>query len=303
VVQVVTDNASNNMAAKNLLYVESPNIFWNSCATHTINLMLEGIENLKKFKGTIDQAKALPIFIYAHHKTLSLMRKFTKNRDIIRPGVTRFASNFLTLQSLHEKKDQLRIMSQSDEWEKLNPVKKTVKGVQATTTLVKPNFWNEVALCLRVFEPLVKVLRMVDGDIKPSMAFIYGEIIKAKKDIVVAVGNIDKAVIICNSIIEIIDTKMKDRLDCPLHNAAYFLNPYYSYNDPSIFESEELMDGFILAIETFYHSDYDKQNQVLNDDVHKFKDQVGHFSKNVALAGCKDFDFSSGMQVQKLTLI
>jgi hypothetical protein len=63
------------------------------------------------------------------------------------------------------------------------------------------------------------------------------------------------------------------------------------------------MDGFILAIETFYHSDYDKQNQVLNDDVHKFKDQVGHFSKNVALAGCKDFDFSSGMQVQKLTLI
>jgi hypothetical protein len=303
VVQVVTDNASNNMAAKNLLYVERPNIFWSSCATHTINLMLEGIGNLKKFKGTIDQAKALTIFIYAHHKTLSLMRKFTKKRDIIRPGVTRFASNFLTLQSLYEKKDQLRIMSQSDEWERLNPVKKTVKGVQATATLVKPNFWNEVALCLRVFEPLVKVLRMVDGDIKPSMAFIYGEIIKAKKDIVVAVGNIDKAVIICNSIIEIIDTKMKDRLDCPLHKAAYFLNPYYSYNDPSIFESEEVMDGFILAVETFYHGDYDKQNQVLNDDVHKFKDQVGHFSRNVALAGCKDFDFSPGMQVQQLTLI
>jgi hypothetical protein len=80
VVQVVTDNASNNMAAKNLLYVERPNIFWSSCATHTINLMLEGIGNLKKIRGTIDQAKALTIFIYAHHKTLSLMRKFTKKR-------------------------------------------------------------------------------------------------------------------------------------------------------------------------------------------------------------------------------
>jgi hypothetical protein len=34
VVQVVTDNASNNMAAKDLLYVEWPNIFWTSCATH-----------------------------------------------------------------------------------------------------------------------------------------------------------------------------------------------------------------------------------------------------------------------------
>jgi hypothetical protein len=68
---------------------------------------------------------------------------------------------------------------------------------------------------------------MVDGDIKPSMAFIYGEIIKAKKDIVVAIGNIDKSVIICNSII---DAKMKDRVDCPLHKTAYFLNPYFSYN-------------------------------------------------------------------------
>lgn len=72
VVQVVTDNASNNMAAKDLLFVERPNIFWSSCATHTINLMLEGIGKLKRFKTPIDQAKALTIFIYAHHRTLAL---------------------------------------------------------------------------------------------------------------------------------------------------------------------------------------------------------------------------------------
>ena len=34
-VQVFTDNASNNMAAKDLLYVKRPNIFWSSCATHS----------------------------------------------------------------------------------------------------------------------------------------------------------------------------------------------------------------------------------------------------------------------------
>lgn len=43
VVQVVTDNASNNMAAANLLMTKRPNMFWTSCATHTLNLMLEGI--------------------------------------------------------------------------------------------------------------------------------------------------------------------------------------------------------------------------------------------------------------------
>jgi len=145
VVQVVTDNASNNMAAKDLLSVERPKIFWTSCASHTINLMLEGMGKMKKFKTTIDQAKSLTIFIYAHHRTLALMRKFTKKREIVRPGVTRFASNFLTMQSLYEKKEQLRKMSQSDEWEKINHVK-SAKGVQATTTLVRPNFWSSVAL-------------------------------------------------------------------------------------------------------------------------------------------------------------
>ena len=304
VVQVVTDNASNNMTAKALLSVKRPNIFWSSCATHTLNLMLEGIGKLKRFKTIIDQAKALTIFIYAHHKTLALMRKFTKKRDIIRPGVTRFASSFLTLQSLYEKKNELRAMSQSEEWETISHVKKTPKGVQATATLVKPNFWAGVALCLRVFEPLVKVLRMVDGDVKPSMAFLYGDILKAKKEIMVGLGNIDKArtLNLYNSIIEIIDEKMKGRLDSPLHLAAYFLNPYYSYNDSSIFGEEEVMDGFFTAVETFYHGDYDKQNQVLNEDLHKFKYQSGHFAKPAAMAGCKDYNFFPGMQVCSLLL-
>jgi hypothetical protein len=78
--------------------------------------------------------------------------------------------------------------------------------------------------------------------------------------------------------------------------AAYFLNPYYSYNDDSIFESEEVMDGFFSAVETFYHGDYEKQEQVLNEEVHRFKDRVGHFGKQVAAAGCKDFDMNPGMQ-------
>jgi len=264
IMQVVTDNASNNMAAKDLLFVKRPNIFWSSCATHTLNLMLEGIGKMKNFKGCIDQAKSLTIFIYSHHKTLSLMRKFTKKRDIVRPSVTRFASSFLTLQSLYEKKEQLRAMSQCDEWDKflgLSHIKKNSKGVLATATMTKPTFWSAVALCLRIFEPLVKVLRMVDSDIKPSMAFLYGDIIKAKDEIKAGFRNIDRPgnLNAYNNVIEIIEGKMKNRLDTPLHLAAYFLNPYYSYNNDSIFTDELVMDGFITAVETFYHGDYDKQ--------------------------------------------
>jgi hypothetical protein len=100
VVQVVTDNASNNMGAKKLLEEKRPNIFWTSCAAHTINLMLQGIGNMPQFKKVVDKAKAFTIFVYNHTRTLECMRHFTEGKEVVRPGVTRFASNFLTLNSM-----------------------------------------------------------------------------------------------------------------------------------------------------------------------------------------------------------
>ncbi|GKB04057.1 putative transcription factor/ chromatin remodeling BED-type(Zn) family protein [Tanacetum coccineum] len=168
VVQIVTDNASNNMGAAALLKVTRPKIFRTSCATHTINLMLEGIGALPRFKKILDQAKKLTIFIYSHHKTLAMTRDFTKKRDIVRPGVKKFASSFLTLQSLSEKKEQLRHMFSSTEWEECR-FSGTVKGKAAYATVLSTTFWAGVSLCLKVFTPLVKALRMVDADWKTSM--------------------------------------------------------------------------------------------------------------------------------------
>jgi hypothetical protein len=88
----------------------------------------------------------------------------------------------------------------------------------------------------------------------------------------VIVGNINKAGNLYNFVM----------LHTLLQRVAYFLN-HYSYNDSSTFDAEEVMDGFIAVVETFYHGDYDKENKVPNEDLHRFKDQVGHFSKQVAL--------------------
>ena len=96
VVQVVTDNASNNMAVSKMLFMERPQIFWTPCTTHSLNLMLEAIDKLPLFKNPITKAKSFTVFIYSHHKSLTLMRKRTR-RNIIQPGVTRFAIAFLTM--------------------------------------------------------------------------------------------------------------------------------------------------------------------------------------------------------------
>ena len=278
VVQVVTDNASNNMGEKVMLKDKRPKIFWTSCATHTINLMVEAVAKLKHFGSTITKAKEMTTFLYAHHTTLALMRSYTKKRDIVRPGVTRFASAFLTLQSLLEKKDALRYMVVERAWEDMSHVK-TKKGKDGTSTVMDANFWKGVLLCIKVFEPLVRVLHLVDGDIKPSMAWLYGELVNAKREMKEAFNNLERNY---KDTMGIVEKKMNGRLDSPLHMAAYVLNPHYSYADSSVFTTAN--EGFQECAEQYYANDHDTCMLVVNDEFLKYENKEGTFGKKLAKA-------------------
>ncbi|XP_019178820.1 PREDICTED: uncharacterized protein LOC109173953 [Ipomoea nil] len=196
VVQIVTDNAVNNMGAAKLLKEKRPRLFWTCCATHSINLMLESIPCLPRFKKVLDQAKSLTIFIYAHHKTLSIS----------------------------SKKIELKAMFSSNEWDEF-------KGKAAYSTVTNASFWQRVILCLNVFATLVKVLRIVDQDKRPSMGFVYGELMQVKEDIKKAFNAVERNY---ELIIKIVEEKMSNRLDSPLHLMAFMLNPYYHFKDPQL---------------------------------------------------------------------
>eukprot|EP00253_Pinus_taeda_P032744 PITA_32744 len=120
VVQIITDNASNYVLAGKLLEEKHKTIFWTPCAAHCIDLMLEDIGKLDWVRNTIDHAKSITKFIYNHSLILSLMRKHTGGKDIIRPSITRFATHFLTLQSMLSQHRNLQKMFSSDEWNQSN---------------------------------------------------------------------------------------------------------------------------------------------------------------------------------------
>ncbi|XP_050387268.1 uncharacterized protein LOC126803514 [Argentina anserina] len=288
VIQVVTDNASNNMAAAKNLQETRPHIFWNSCATHTINIMLQGIGNIPKFQVIIEKAKTFTVFIYSHHKTLAMMRNCTKKKDLVRSGVTRFATSSLTLQSLNNKKHLLRLLFASKEWEE-SKYSKTLKGKAVFATIMSMSFWNGVSLCLQVFEPLVKVLRLVDGDKRPSMGFLYGELQEARKEIKEVYNNQEATYA---QILEIMDLKARDRLDGPLHLAAYFFNPYYFFKDEGICLNGDVMQGCICCTEHFFPDDDQSQETLMNVELPKYRNKEGVFGRNLAKSGCakKDFD-------------
>ncbi|CAD6238113.1 unnamed protein product [Miscanthus lutarioriparius] len=115
VVQIVTNNGANFKAAGRLLMERIPHLFWTPCAAHCLDLLLEDIGKIKEFHICINMAQNVTRFMYKHGRVLDLIRNKI-GRDLVRPTVTRFATSFLTLASLHKNRSGLRNLAVSDEW-------------------------------------------------------------------------------------------------------------------------------------------------------------------------------------------
>ncbi|XP_057948281.1 uncharacterized protein LOC131143943 [Malania oleifera] len=115
VVQVITYNAKNMINGGKKLMEKRQKLYWTPCAIHCLDLMLEDIAKLKIHASTILKAKQVVKFIYNHSYVIAKMRKhFTDNEELICPAVTRFATAFLTLQSIYKQKRSLQSMFSSE---------------------------------------------------------------------------------------------------------------------------------------------------------------------------------------------
>ena len=50
-------------------------------------------------------------------------------------------------------------------------------------------FWNDCNVIVKIVEPLMRLLRIVDGDIKPSVGYVYEGMIRVRKGIKVVFKN------------------------------------------------------------------------------------------------------------------
>ncbi|XP_042508243.1 uncharacterized protein LOC122084224 [Macadamia integrifolia] len=65
--------------------------------------------------GVVEQARQVITFVYNHGYSLSLLREKCSG-DLVRPGITRFATNYIALKSFQDKMVGLRSMFASVEW-------------------------------------------------------------------------------------------------------------------------------------------------------------------------------------------
>ncbi|XP_061357659.1 uncharacterized protein LOC133301963 [Gastrolobium bilobum] len=182
VVQIVTDNAANYKRAGELLMQKRKRLFWTHCAAHTIDLMLEDFEkHIAVHRETIPKGKKITTYIYGRTFLISLLKKATKGKDLIRPSATRFATSYLTLGCLYENSSAVKRVFLSDEW-KASKYSKSNEGKLIASLVDDSLFWKNVLFCIKGAYPLFKVLRLVDSE-EPAMGFLYGEIGKAKEEI------------------------------------------------------------------------------------------------------------------------
>ncbi|RVW91326.1 hypothetical protein CK203_035382 [Vitis vinifera] len=219
VIQVITDNHSSYVMAGRLLELKRPHLYWTPCAAHCLDLMLEDIGKLPNIKRTLERAISLNGYIYNRSGLLNMMRRFTGQRELLRPAKTRFATAFITLSRLHEQKNNLRKMLQAQ-------IGQIVSG------------------------PLVRVLRLVDGEKKAPMGYIYEAMNRAKDAIVRSFnGNEEKY----KEIFNIIDKRWEIQLHRPLHAAGLTRDPAKQEKvvaEVSLFTNAQGLFGNELAVRT-----------------------------------------------------
>ncbi|XP_049934772.1 uncharacterized protein LOC126410234 [Nymphaea colorata] len=182
IVQFITDNVAHYRAAGDLLFQKYITFYWSPCVTHCVNLMLQDLNEMHDMKSAIDQCQEVTKFIYNLAYVLSLMRKFTKGVELIRPAQTRFATYVLTVQIVVKQRTPLRQMFASEEWAAYLHAHK--RNASLVVDIIFNNvFWESCVKLLKVCVPLVKVFRLADSEDRPSIEYLYEAMDKAKEAI------------------------------------------------------------------------------------------------------------------------
>uniref|UniRef100_A0A3Q7FG57 BED-type domain-containing protein n=1 Tax=Solanum lycopersicum TaxID=4081 RepID=A0A3Q7FG57_SOLLC len=128
------------------------------------------------------QAQSLSKFIYNNSPLLDLMKKFTGGQEIIKTGITKSVSNFLSLQCLLKHRSRLKVIFNSPELAANSAYTNKSQSVNCITILDDNDFWRTAEECVAVSEPFLKVMREVSGG-KPAVGTIYELLTRKVQDI------------------------------------------------------------------------------------------------------------------------
>ena len=120
-------------------------------------------------------------FIYNSLKVVNLIKVFNKDRDLLRPETTCFATKFISLEILVCYEVDLKRMCTKNEWREFNKDRsRKILRDKVSNLILTDRFWKKAGEVQTIMEPLVKVLKLVDQDKNPTLSIIYEAMDRAK---------------------------------------------------------------------------------------------------------------------------
>ncbi|XP_057746591.1 uncharacterized protein LOC130965846 [Arachis stenosperma] len=281
VVHVVTDNTANYVAAGRLINRKFEIIHWSPCAAHCLNLILKDISSIPHISSLATRASKITVFVYNHTVFLSWLRQKDDWREIVRPGATRFATVFLTLMSIFERKSELQQLVVDTHFigHKLG---RSANGRAVSAIILDNKFWDDYFTVCQIVSPLIKLLRLVDADDKPSLEIVYEGMLRSENGIKEMFKHRKSAY---QPYTEIINSRWDKHLKKNLHEAAYFLNPdcFFSKNYR---ESPDVMRA-LLDLVTFHCKVNNLDSVEAMKEIHLYRDRKESFDRPEAIPAAK----------------
>ncbi|KAM7504839.1 hypothetical protein LguiB_003743 [Lonicera macranthoides] len=275
VVQIIVDNTLNCTGIVNHILQNYGTVFVSPCASQCLNAILEEFSKVDWVNRCILQAQAISKFIYNNSSMLELMKKFTGGQEIIKTGITKSVSSFLSLQSMLKQRSRLKHVFNNPDFSANSAYSTKPQSLTCIGIIDDSDFWRAVEECVAVSEPFLKVMREVSGG-KPAVGFIY-ELMTRAKESIRTYYIMDE--IKCKTFLDIVDKKWQNNLHSPLHSAAAFLNPSIQYN-PEIKFIASIKEDFFRVLEKLLPTPElrrDITNQIL-----LFQRATGMFGCNLA---------------------
>lgn len=226
-------------------------------------------------QSAVAHASKITRYLYNHCNPLFLMRKFTNGEEILRPAPTRFATNFVALQSILKQRDALRTMVISKEWISA-PCAKELKGRKFVDLVLDQQFWKDCASICNFSEPLVRVLRIVDSDERPAMGYIFGALHCAVEEIEKRFKKNKRA--IQQPVLKAIEERWDKRLNKNLHAAGFWFNPINQYDEELMEKYNTTTSGVIDVIERYAAND-PALRKALTAEMKLFRTAAGDFGR------------------------
>nr|DAD45974.1 TPA_asm: hypothetical protein HUJ06_004204 [Nelumbo nucifera] len=171
--------------------------------------------------NVVQRASRITKFVYNHIFILLMLRKRLGWSEIVRLGATRFATNFIALDSIlkhmHDLQNLVTNRSFID-----SRYAKDAKGKEVIQIVLDSEFSAQCKMIVGFTSPLVSALRLADFEFKPAMGYMYHVMLKAKESLK-KFFNYKKAEY--DPIMDIIDRRWNRQMGQRLHLVGYYYDP------------------------------------------------------------------------------